>query len=75
MRSALILHGSISCDRVGITLNIHWAEAENPSDPAHREAAETLLQFSLGWFAQPVLVDGNYPEVTCDKTVSMTRRR
>ena len=49
--------------QVGVTLNIHWAEPEDPSDPTHLEAAETILQFSLGWFAQPILVDGKYPEV------------
>jgi len=49
--------------RVGITLNIHWAEPEDPNDPTHVEASETVMQFSLGWFAKPVLVDGRYPEV------------
>ena len=27
------------------------------------KASETVMQFSLGWFAKPVLVDGRYPEV------------
>ena len=27
------------------------------------QASETVMQFSLGWFAKPVLVDGRYPEV------------
>ena len=62
--------------RVGVTLNIHWAEPEDPSDPTHMEvilvagifrenfqASETVMQFSLGWFAKPILVDGRYPEV------------
>ena len=49
--------------QVGVTLNIHWAEPSDPSDPSHLEAAETILQFSLGWFGQPILVDGKYPEV------------
>ena len=27
------------------------------------QASETVMQFSLGWFAKPILVDGRYPEV------------
>ena len=29
----------------------------------HLQASETVMQFSLGWFAKPILVDGRYPEV------------
>ena len=53
--------------RIGITLNIHWAEPEDPEDPTHVEASETIIQFALGWFAQPILVDGKYPAVMREK--------
>jgi len=53
--------------QVGITLNIHWAEPQDPLNTTHREASETTIQFSLGWFAQPILVDGKYPAVMREK--------
>ena len=30
-------------------------------------ASERVVQFALGWFAQPILVDGEYPQVMRDK--------
>merc|ERR1711874_228056 len=53
--------------QVGITLNIHWAEPENPEDPTHREASDRVIQFALGWFAQPILLTGDYPAVMREK--------
>eukprot|EP00079_Xenopus_tropicalis_P017525 XP_004917683.1 PREDICTED: lactase-phlorizin hydrolase-like [Xenopus tropicalis] len=47
--------------KVGISLNSDWAEPMSPSDPADVEAAERYLQFMLGLFAHPILVDGDYP--------------
>jgi lactase-phlorizin hydrolase len=53
--------------QVGITLNIQWAQPKNSSDEAHREASDRAIQFELGWFAHPVLVNGDYPQVMKDK--------
>jgi len=49
--------------KVGITLNIHWSEPEDASNPAHVEASNTRMQFGLGWYAAPILLDGQYPAV------------
>ncbi|XP_068103184.1 lactase/phlorizin hydrolase-like [Hyperolius riggenbachi] len=49
--------------QVGISLNSDWAEPENPDDPESVTASERYLQFMLGWFAHPILVNGDYPEV------------
>uniref|UniRef100_A0A6I8SDS0 Lactase, gene 2 n=1 Tax=Xenopus tropicalis TaxID=8364 RepID=A0A6I8SDS0_XENTR len=49
--------------KVGISLNSDWAEPASPANPADVEAAERYLQFMLGWFAHPILVDGDYPAV------------
>ena len=49
--------------QVGITLNIHWAEPDDPDSPEHLEASERVVQFALGWFANPIFVNGEYPEV------------
>jgi len=53
--------------KVGITLNFHWAEPEDPSNAECREAAETYKQFYVGWFGHPILKDGKYPEVMRQK--------
>nr|XP_015214622.1 PREDICTED: lactase-phlorizin hydrolase [Lepisosteus oculatus] len=49
--------------KVGIALNSNWAEPKNSSSPQDVEAAERYLQFMLGWFAHPLFVNGDYPEI------------
>ncbi|XP_075140642.1 lactase/phlorizin hydrolase [Leptodactylus fuscus] len=49
--------------QVGISLNSDWAEPVDPNNPDDVSAAERYLQFMLGWFAHPILVNGDYPEV------------
>ena len=49
--------------KVGITLNIDWAEPVNPKDVNHLEASNRAIQFHLGWFAHPIFVNGDYPDV------------
>jgi beta-glucosidase len=38
-----------------------WVEPWDPADPADVEACERKLEFSIGWFADPVYF-GRYPE-------------
>lgn len=47
--------------KIGITLNVDWAEPLTNSQ-ADKDAAERLLQFNLAWFADPVFF-GKYPDV------------
>ncbi|XP_078538580.1 lactase/phlorizin hydrolase [Lissotriton helveticus] len=49
--------------KVGIALNADWAEPQNPADPEQVMAAERYMQLMLGWFAHPIFVNGDYPEV------------
>ena len=49
--------------KVGITLNTDWQVPKNPNDPADLEAAERAEQFRLGWFANPIFGNGDYPGV------------
>ncbi|KAJ8314418.1 hypothetical protein KUTeg_008031 [Tegillarca granosa] len=37
--------------------------AKNPFSPADVKAADTATQFQYGWFAHPVFINGDYPEV------------
>ncbi|XP_064620975.1 lactase/phlorizin hydrolase-like [Lineus longissimus] len=48
--------------KIGITLNTGWSEPKS-TDPKDVEAAERALQFDFGWFAHPILINGDYPEV------------
>ncbi|KAL0964060.1 hypothetical protein UPYG_G00317830 [Umbra pygmaea] len=50
--------------KVGIALDSHWAEPPNSSTkPEDVAAADRYLQFMLGWFAHPIFVNGDYPDV------------
>jgi beta-glucosidase/6-phospho-beta-glucosidase/beta-galactosidase len=53
--------------QVGITLNINWFEPVNYTHPEHAEAANTRILFQGGWFANPILVDGKYPDIMRQK--------
>jgi len=33
----------------------------------HVEAATTLLRFAMGWFANPIFINGDYPQVMKEK--------
>lgn len=44
-----------------------WSEPDDPFDPEHLAASERALQFDFGWFAHPIVIDGNYPQVMLDK--------
>ncbi|XP_060578197.1 lactase/phlorizin hydrolase-like [Ruditapes philippinarum] len=49
--------------QVGITMNCDWWVPKNPFDPDDRNAAERGLQFHLGWFAHPIFINGDYPDI------------
>ncbi|XP_068894407.1 myrosinase 1-like [Tenebrio molitor] len=50
---------------VGIVIDTSWFEPATGSDE-DKEAAERGLQFTFGWYANPV-VNGNYPQVMIDR--------
>ncbi|XP_036110707.1 lactase-phlorizin hydrolase [Molossus molossus] len=47
---------------VSLSLGAHWAEPKSPEVPRDVEAADRMLQFSLGWFAHPIFRNGDYPD-------------
>jgi len=53
--------------QIGITLNSAWAEPLDPFDDSDLEASEIDMQFGLGWYAQPILMDGKYPSIMREK--------
>ena len=56
--------------KVGITLNVAWSEPEN-NDPANVAAALRGLEFSVGWFANAIFGEGDYPTVMIDQVRSI----
>ncbi|XP_055361253.1 cytosolic beta-glucosidase [Betta splendens] len=48
---------------VSLAISSDWLEPLDPSDPADVAAAERDLAFKLGWFAWPLFVTGDYPDV------------
>mmetsp|Transcript_10273 Transcript_10273/g.13484 ORF Transcript_10273/g.13484 Transcript_10273/m.13484 type:complete len:505 (-) Transcript_10273:99-1613(-) len=47
--------------KIGITLNAEWWEPVS-DDPRDVVAANRAIEFSLGWFADPVFLSGDYPD-------------
>jgi lactase-phlorizin hydrolase len=57
--------GQAGC--ISVTLDSDWKEPLDASNPSDVEAAERDMQFKLGWFAHPIYVNGDYPEVMKQK--------
>ena len=49
--------------KCGISLNIEWPEPLDPAQQSHVDAAEKLRQCKMGWFANPIFGNGDYPAV------------
>ncbi|NXH06054.1 LPH hydrolase, partial [Loxia leucoptera] len=49
--------------KVGLVLNSDWAEPKTPGSSEDMRASERYLQFMLGWFAHPIFVNGDYPDM------------
>ncbi|KAM3857405.1 cytosolic beta-glucosidase [Diretmus argenteus] len=48
---------------VSLAINSDWVEPLNPASTEDVTATERYLAFTLGWFAWPVFVTGDYPEI------------
>lgn len=48
--------------KVSIILNVHWGEPKTNTQ-ADIDAAERSLEWWLGWFAHPVYVNGDWPDI------------
>ncbi|XP_077982467.1 lactase-like protein [Glandiceps talaboti] len=53
---------------VGITLVSNWLIPATDSKE-DREAVNTYLQFMLGWFAHPIFINGDYPEIMKERVL------
>ncbi|KAH9494597.1 hypothetical protein Btru_019683, partial [Bulinus truncatus] len=48
---------------VGIIINLDWPEPLDPLNIDDIEASERSINFYGGWFAHPIFINGDYPEV------------
>lgn len=51
---------------IGITLNAMWFEPRNAGDERCIAAAQRAVEFELGWFANPIYCNGDYPKAMRD---------
>jgi lactase-phlorizin hydrolase len=66
------LSKNILSGKVGITLNMDWCQPFNATNDDHIHASMTKLQFQGGWFANPIFVNGQYPDVMREKVKEFT---
>ena len=48
--------------KVSITLNVKWGEPKRDKQ-ADKDAAHRSIEWFLGWFVNPVFVNGDWPDV------------
>lgn len=65
---------SVQNGKISITLNSDWCEAKDPNNEEDKKAAEMYLESTLGWFAHPLYVDGDYPQVMKDAVAEKSRQ-
>ena len=46
---------------------MNWDEPTIHNDSSHVEASEIQAQFDVGWFANPIFVNGKYPDIMRQK--------
>ncbi|ELR59814.1 Klotho, partial [Bos mutus] len=52
--------------KISIALQADWIEPACPFSPEDREVAERVLEFDIGWLAEPIFGSGDYPRVMRD---------
>ena len=50
-----------------------WAEPRNANDPCDQDMSDRYMECQLGWFANPIYGNGDYPTVM--KTYMETKTR
>ncbi len=63
LRYSGLFCASLPAGYIGLTLNIVWKEPRDPNNANDVQAAERSMLFDLGWFANPVYGNGDYPEI------------
>ena len=67
--------GKTISGKVGINLAASWYQPKKPTEPEVSEAVERAFQFELGWFAEPILLTGDYPTVMKSQITTKSLRQ
>ncbi|ELK24695.1 Cytosolic beta-glucosidase [Myotis davidii] len=60
---------------VSLALFCGWVEPADPNSVSDQEAAKRALAFHLDFFAKPIFIDGDYPEVVKSQIASMSKKQ
>ena len=61
--------------KIAIALNSDWINAKDEKSESDREASDRAMQFFLGWYAHPIYVNGDYPEIMKQMIAKKSRQR
>ena len=64
---------TISSGKIGINLAASWYQPKKSTEPEVGDAVERAFQFELGWFADPILLTGDYPDMMKRQIASKSR--
>ena len=59
--------------KIGINLAASWYKPKKATEPEVSDAIERAFQFELGWFAEPILLTGDYPDVMKQQIANKSR--
>ncbi|XP_035675799.1 cytosolic beta-glucosidase-like [Branchiostoma floridae] len=59
---------------VGIVLGSLWSEPKDPNNPQDVLGAHLYQQFVLGWYANPIFGNGNYPQEMIDMIAASSQQ-
>lgn len=60
---------------VSLALFAGWVEPADPNSVSDQEAGHRALAFHLDFFAKPIFLDGDYPEVVKSQIASMSKKQ
>uniref|UniRef100_A0A8C9HYA9 Glucosylceramidase beta 3 (gene/pseudogene) n=1 Tax=Piliocolobus tephrosceles TaxID=591936 RepID=A0A8C9HYA9_9PRIM len=60
---------------VSLSLFAVWLEPADPNSVSDQEAAKRAIKFHLDFFAKPIFIDGDYPEVVKSQIASMSQKQ
>ncbi|CAH1796856.1 unnamed protein product [Owenia fusiformis] len=61
--------------KIGITLDSDCFVPKDPNSEADKEAYNTSFEFKLGWFANAIFGEGNFPKLVLDKVAAKSKEQ
>uniref|UniRef100_G3UH20 Glucosylceramidase beta 3/pseudo n=1 Tax=Loxodonta africana TaxID=9785 RepID=G3UH20_LOXAF len=62
-------------DIVSLALFYAWEKPADPDSATDQEASRRAIAFHLDFFAKPIFIDGDYPEVVKTQVASMSKKQ